>query len=415
MSRPPLTSWYASPFTGLFSRWGAIPLRPHDPAVPAWSGLMPHWGMDGGDLAVGGAGADLASAEAAALGEAVERWQARPTPGDHIIDAAFARWPLNEPGVDPKRWVLYHPEQYAIAGFPFAPLTPDSECRWVCCRTAGTGERCWVPDWLVFLTPPQGSSAVRPHGPSLSTGLSAGKIDQPVLLRGLQEVIERDALVGAWWGRYPLEEHDPQRVFAHLADDLPSRLIRPNLRYRCYRVQSPFTAHATMVTLAGEDHEGFCFSAGSACRETRATSWTKAILEAVQGRHYVRYLWRTPLRQLQGMPIDFAGHALFYSLHSDRLRQTVLERPAAATLQEEDVMEGWLALKERLGGDRPVLFRLLTPPGLSAAGAGWVVLRVLVPGLQPLHGHHSYPFLGGPLWSPRGVAEYQSVPPHPFP
>jgi hypothetical protein len=176
------------------------------------------------------------------------------------------------------------------------------------------------------------------------------------------------------------------------------------------------------VTLAGDDHEGFCFSAGSACRETRSSSWTKAILEAVQGRQYVRFLRRTPGAAgiVNGVPINFAGHALYYSLYPDRLRETVLESsrplsPGFSGRGEEETVEGWPALAERLGRDRSVLFRLLTPPGLSAARLGWVVLRVLVPGLQPLHGHHAYPFLGGPLWSPRPVAEYATVPPHPFP
>jgi hypothetical protein len=44
-----------------------------------------------------------------------------------------------------------------------------------------------------------------------------------------------------------------------------------------------------------------------------------------------------------------------------------------------------------------------------------VVVRVLVPGLQPLHGHHGYPFLGGSLWAPRSAEEWRAVPPHPFP
>ena len=62
-----------------------------------------------------------------------------------------------------------------------------------------------------------------------------------------------------------------------------------------------------------------------------------------------------------------------------------------------------------------MLFRHLTPPPLAAEGLGWVVLRVLVPGLQPLHGHHALPHLGGPLWAPRGLADWAAVPPHPFP
>jgi ribosomal protein S12 methylthiotransferase accessory factor YcaO len=227
-----------------------------------------------------------------------------------------------------------------------------------------------------------------------------------VLLRGLQEVIERDALVGAWWGHYALEEHDPERLLAGLP-----RLVRPNLRWRFYRVDTPYSAHVSVVTLAGEDHEGFCFSAGSACRQTRRASWLKAILEAVQGRHYVRYLRRTPLADvLKGhTPTDFAGHALYYSLHPERLRETPLEQ--ARTADDEDGrIEEAAALRERLGSERPVLFRILTPPGLAAARVGWLVLRVLVPGLQPLHGHHDFPFLGGRLGG-LGCADL----PHPFP
>ncbi len=117
------------------------------------------------------------------------------------------------------------------------------------------------------------------------------------------------------------------------------------------------------------------------------------------------------------MPVDFAGHALYYSLHPEQLRTTVLNRASHANLlPEETVLEDWQApWRSDLGERRPVLFRQVTPPALTVEGLGWIVLRVLVPGLQPMHGHHGYPFLGGPLWAPRGIDEWRSMPPHPFP
>lgn len=72
-------------------------------------------------------------------------------------------------------------------------------------------------------------------------------------------------------------------------------------------------------------------------------------------------------------------------------------------------------MAERLGPDRPVLFRNLKPPGIAMERLDWCVLRVLVPGMQPLHGHHGLPFLGGPLWAPRGWNDWADMPPHPFP
>jgi hypothetical protein len=44
----------------------------------------------------------------------------------------------------------------------------------------------------------------------------------------------------------------------------------------------------------------------------------------------------------------------------------------------------------------------------------WRVVRVIVPGLQPLHGDHRLPFLGGPLWNARPITDWREMPPHPF-
>jgi thiazole/oxazole-forming peptide maturase SagD family component len=394
-----------SPYVGLVSRWGAIARRPHDPDASCWAGLLPRWAGDD-DLAVGGAAWTQEAAQAASLGEAVERWQPQPLPWDEFVEARYSDWNLDEEAVAPERWVLFSDEQYAQAGFPFAPLRKS--CRWVCCREAATGRPVWAPAGLVFL-----ASDLPPIAPSISTGLSAGRRGDPVLLRGAQEVIERDALLGAWWGRYPLEEYDPGRVWRSLPSDVPARLCRPSLSWRFYRVDTPLSSHATIVTLSGDDHEGFCFSAGSACRATRRESWLKSLLEAVQGRHYVRFLRQTPLAAaLKGNePDSFAAHALYYSLHPQRLAQTPLH--SARSADAEDLSEEALPhLRERLGAGRPILFRLMTPPGLER---DWTVARVLIPGTQPLHGHHRFPFLGGPLWAPRGLGDWRAEPPHPFP
>jgi hypothetical protein len=57
---------------------------------------------------------------------------------------------------------------------------------------------------------------------------------------------------------------------------------------------------------------------------------------------------------------------------------------------------------------------LMTPPEVALLAPEWIVVRVLVPGLQPLHGQHDAPLLGGPLWGARPIAEWRRIPPHPF-
>ena len=175
----------------------------------------------------------------------------------------------------------------------------------------------------------------------------------------------------------------------------------------------------TLVTLEGEDREGYCFSVGASCRETRGASWTKSLLEAIHGRHYVRYL----KTQVDGgaikvghCPTSFAEHAVYYSVHPEQLRATIFNHCKSADERREFAGPEPIArLIERLGPDRLVLFRSMTPPALATESLGWHVLRVVVPGLQPLHGHHAYAHLGGPLWSPRGLADWRTMLPHPFP
>jgi ribosomal protein S12 methylthiotransferase accessory factor YcaO len=193
------------------------------------------------------------------------------------------------------------------------------------------------------------------------------------------------------------------------------RLQRPNLRWRFFRIQSPFSHNITMVTLEGKDREGFCFSIGSACRESRNASWNKATLEAVQGRHYVRHLRsQTPAEPSRPLT-TFADHAIYYSYHPQELERTVLNVARPASEDPIPADENLSVLCERLASLGPVLVRNLTPPILLGHGLDWRVAKVIVPGLQPLHGDERFAHLGGHLWSQRPLDEWNKMPSHPFP
>jgi thiazole/oxazole-forming peptide maturase SagD family component len=378
-------------YTGLFRTSGLSPREPGDPDVALWSGVVIPRGPRRTELTAGGAGWTEAAAHAAALGEGVERVEACPLPADGVVETSFDRWTLDAEAVDPARWVLFHPEQHAQAGFPFRPFTRSTSCRWTAFRRVPDGAAVWVPEEMAFLFLDGHRLA-----PGVSTGLSAGPPGHPVLLRGAQEVVERDAVVGAWWGRYRLEEWPRE------ADP---RLRRPALRWRHFRVDSPYAAHATIVTVEGAGH----FGAGSAVRETRAASWEKAALEAAHAWAYARRL-RAEMAAEEVERLDtFAAHAAYYTFRPERLAETPFAAPAGPG-GDEGAVEPLDVLSGRLGASKPILYRLMTPAGLE----GWTVLRVVIPGLQPLHGSDAFPHLGGPLWAPRGRAAWGALPPHPF-
>jgi ribosomal protein S12 methylthiotransferase accessory factor len=411
-----MPGWLDDPYTGLVTVLVKVEPRAHDPAVSVSAGEMPSWFPGEPGLGCSGAGWSAQEADQACLGEALERCLARALPVDHSVHASWCRWPLDEPAVNPARWVLFHSRQYACPGFPFDPLDAETPCRWVCCREANSGAPVWVPEDLVFLMPRQGEPSR--FTPGFSTGLSCAPSANLALLRGAQEVIERDALVGGWWGRYPVEEWPGEAVLALAGDSLWERLNRPNLTYRFYRIRTPYSSHVTMVSVSGVDTEGWVFCVSSACRETRRESWLKSLLEAVQGRHCVRRLLARAVRDGPPpveVPTTFFEHALYYSLRRDRIRDTVLEHAGATALENVDPdPERIGVLRVRLGPEQPILFRNLTPPGLAPEVPGHVVLRVVIPGLQPLHGDHRLPFLGGPLWGQRLVKDWSTISPHPF-
>jgi thiazole/oxazole-forming peptide maturase SagD family component len=405
----------ADPYTGLFTAFGELPALPHDPDVMLWAASLSARGPRTEPIEIGGAGSSLEAARMACLGEGAERFSGHPLPSDESVEASHEQLlpranARGEELVEPERWVLFHADQYGSGRLPFEPLERDVVCRFARFRRLGSGRSCWVPEDFAFLYPRPGER--HRFAPGISTGLSAGRAGDPVVLRGLQEVIERDAMVGAWWGRYPLERWDAATVLDTLGSDTSARFERPNLRYRFHRIATPLSDHVTLVTLEGQERDGFCFSIGTACRETLASSFEKSLLEAVQGRHFVRHLRRLG-RCSTPRPRDFVEHALYYSERPERLDATALAATVPATLPRRS-SEGLALLASRLGSERPVLVRLMTPPEVSALAPEWIVVRVIVPGLQPLHGQHDAPLLGGPLWSPRPVSDWERIAPHPF-
>ena len=199
----------ANRYTGLFRSFGATQVRAHDPDVVVWAGVPANrpWpsSPDGrrGNLgdAVGGAGWTEDAAMRACAGEAIERWQTHPLRTDRLVRASFDSWSRAEPAIDPTRFVRFHAAQHALPGFPFEQLTHATELDWVACRMLGSGERCWAPADLVFLDLRPGTPSR--FGPTISTGWAAHATPASAVEAAIREVVERDAQIGAWWGRYP--------------------------------------------------------------------------------------------------------------------------------------------------------------------------------------------------------------------
>ncbi|MCY0954278.1 YcaO-like family protein [Streptomyces sp. H27-S2] len=135
------------------------------------------------------------AARRSAVGEAVERYCTSRLPQERLRYGSHTRLRrAGVPALDPRRLHLYSQRQYRTDGFPFAPLTVDSECAWIEGRSWTTGEPVWVPAALIAHDE---ADPVRYCDP-LVAGVAAGVNEEHAVTSGLEEVIERDTTM-VWW------------------------------------------------------------------------------------------------------------------------------------------------------------------------------------------------------------------------
>lgn len=102
---------------------------------------------------------------------------------------------LGEPYLPLQHWALYSAAQYAVPGFPFAPVDTRTPLDWMWAQDARRGDRLLVP---AALTMTQRLSTPR-FVYSSSNGVATHTDRERALRSALLELIERDALQRAWY------------------------------------------------------------------------------------------------------------------------------------------------------------------------------------------------------------------------
>jgi len=177
-------------------------------------------------LSAMGKGLTIASSQAGALAEALERqsmiWQ-----GDEGVQVA--RMDDLERAIHPNDIQLYSAAQIAAAKldgspthrFHYVPQTfqVDQEHAWSQVRGIADDRRAWIPSAIAYLGVPQtGPGSLR----GCSNGVAAGNSVDEALLQGLLELVERDSVALWWYSRahrpgIDLDATDDPRVRAAIA------------------------------------------------------------------------------------------------------------------------------------------------------------------------------------------------------
>jgi ribosomal protein S12 methylthiotransferase accessory factor len=145
----------------------------------------------------GGASINRWSAMAKAVGEAVERYSAAIYDKNSLPLCSFSQ--ASFPCVDPGSFALYSAEQCAEDKFPYSSFNADTPVRWIAAIDLTDGHMKCVPAAMTFVPYYYDREASEPPiVQPISTGLACHCSFEEAAIAALCEVIERDAFMITW-------------------------------------------------------------------------------------------------------------------------------------------------------------------------------------------------------------------------
>jgi ribosomal protein S12 methylthiotransferase accessory factor len=377
--------------SGLIREIAAQGRGPEEPCPPhLWTATLAHYDFRGAphsERLNAGKGGTEAEAKLSALGEATERYSA------YHWDPRRVRVGIAQPGaITPIDSVLYSAKQYAD-GLPYPQWSPDTETSWIEGVDLTTGASVEVPAALTYLVSP--TPRREDHVTAItSNGLAAGADLTHAIIGGLQELIERDALMITWLNRLPATLiKTPERGC------MAASIIRHYARYGVVvRLLLLATDQAPIVVMAiadNPDPRDAVRVIGMGCDLVPAVAVDKAVFELCQARPSMAARMRTanPAGRLMRYEDvrDLDDHPLFHAMPEHAAEFEFLFASGAAISLDDFAIPPQRTSDQILQcivdgaaqtGVRSVYVDITSP---DIASLGPRVVRCFAPGLQPIH------------------------------
>jgi len=431
---PPLS--LVDPLTGLLPTVIVGEMDPADPDVFVCATDTVELEVYGSPYPVSGkgsgAGLTYEAALGAAVGEGIERYAFSVVhPEDLVVGSHAELTASGRQAVGPERWALFEEAQYRALGLTRFETT--TKLAWIVAESVTHRQERLVPACFVFVpyTRPFAAHGEETVGVGVSTGAACGRTRLEALLKGLCELVERDAFMIMWRNRLPRPrvQIDPQ---SSLYETFQTRFARPGLEYVliCTTLDLAIPSFVGILLDRRPGRRGILV--GGAAHPDPAVAALKTLLELVQGLK-----WKDYHRSTFEYEPGFANVRTF----EDRacLYATTDLEEATAFLLEGSHQVALSSIPSLDQGDSRLTYRhcveLLGKQGLEVlavdvtpvdvSDCGLHVVRTLIPGCEIMEGDHRAPLLGGWRWrdvpkrlglavgcqTAEGVNPY----PHPYP
>jgi ribosomal protein S12 methylthiotransferase accessory factor len=380
----------------------------------------------------GGAGMTREAAYGAALGEALERYCCSVYFKDELVLGSHREVAKHGRALGPNELRLFHPRQREQIRYDW--FDEDAVICWTEAFSLTRDEPVLVPACLTYIPyyPFHRDRGECSIGPSISTGQACASTDSRAVLRGLCEVVERDAFTITW-----LQRLTPCAIDLHSSPELErtfrERFARPHLEYSLLQLPSDIEISCVLCVLVDRSVRPPRVSTGGAASLEPREAVLKALVEAVQTRQWAKFLGQQPhplvVEPDYSNNDDFEKHVFLYA-YADMLESVgFLREPTDSVelgdLPRVDVEDAGECLAEARArveavGAEVMVVDLTTD---DVRDCGYRVVKVLVPSAQQLEGDHNHRLLGSPrLFDvPRRIGQGDRTyamlnpAPHPYP
>ena len=399
----PLLKTFLSQYTGIVRSVVEHVRAPDEPTYVSYAGAMAQGAhVIGQSMAefTTGMHDDRDCALAAVLAEAVERYSVTYIPRDRLVLATVDE--LEGPTPPPERFALFHPSQYAAEAFPFVPFTATTRIHWIRGFAVPSGDAVSLPAQLVFLLANVHALDEQMIGYPTSSGVACGATREEAILRGLLELVERDAFMIVWNNRLSLPTldsgGDPRLT------PIDARFAAAGLRYSGIDLSGFFGIPTVLGVVHGTRGELGALGVGAASAVTIQDAYHKALTEAFSVRTHVRdAVYENPglIPNSPDAVNSFDDHIFFYAdeehaafaefLDSSSVRRRTTDVPP---LPGDNLKEQIETVVARLAKRDVSAYAVdVTSPDVESTGL--VVMRVICPELCPLDVVDRARFLGG--------------------
>jgi ribosomal protein S12 methylthiotransferase accessory factor len=353
----------------------------------------------------GGGGEDIETALASTIGEAVERYCMLFYDRAEMVYGSYRE--IGDDAVHPDLMRLYSREQVERRGpdVKLAYFDEDSKIYWAWGHSLTTGKPRLVPASQVYMEY-HWEEDEAPIGRNASSGLAAGTTLEEAILTGLFEVVERDAYTVCWLhrkvrGRINFDDVELQHTLKN-----SFHYGHPKVDIQIYDITLDIPIPSIFGAMRRPTEFGPVLCVSSVTRLRPRDAIRKCLREIGQGLSYLRFL-KHQLRDWEPEP-DFSNLAVFDHHCTTYTKRPELVAPAMAPFDAVTKEINFSEIPDRSTGrvlsDIELSVEMLKQAGYEVIvcditspdirDVGLHVVRVLIPGLVPLHGNHVYQYHG---------------------